>query len=234
MKVTLETDAFAVFDDALPEDELAAVRDYIAREAALRSVHADGYEAVWHYLDGVPYASASVVTEVERRAGDLRATTDERLIGPTAYAYPSDCAVDRVVAAIVANADRFAPWVGAAADTWNTLSATAFVYPMGTGLDWHTDDRNYTGAYTLYAHAEWKPPWGGELLLSNAVVAADDWSGHGTFVVPRPNRLVVLRAGTLHKIHRVSPRAGDHVRRAISGFFDRRRVDDIYEFEDRG
>jgi Rps23 Pro-64 3,4-dihydroxylase Tpa1-like proline 4-hydroxylase len=43
--------------------------------------------------------------------------------------------------------------------------------------------------------------------------------GTGRFVMPRPNRLVILAGGVSHMIAPVSPAAGHHVRGSIAGFF---------------
>jgi Rps23 Pro-64 3,4-dihydroxylase Tpa1-like proline 4-hydroxylase len=45
--------------------------------------------------------------------------------------------------------------------------------------------------------------------------------GTGTFVMPKPNRLVVLRGGLPHKIAKVSIGAGSNVRASVAGFFKR-------------
>jgi hypothetical protein len=43
--------------------------------------------------------------------------------------------------------------------------------------------------------------------------------GFGSFVAPKPNRLVVIRGGTPHAIAKVRPAAGRHVRASVGGFF---------------
>ena len=43
--------------------------------------------------------------------------------------------------------------------------------------------------------------------------------GLGSYIAPKPNRLVVIAAGNSHMINKVSPAAGDHVRCTIAGFF---------------
>ena len=41
----------------------------------------------------------------------------------------------------------------------------------------------------------------------------------GRFIEPVPNRLIVIKRGLMHKVQRVSPLAGSHVRASITGFF---------------
>ncbi len=43
--------------------------------------------------------------------------------------------------------------------------------------------------------------------------------GMGTFVIPKPNRLVILRNQCFHKVERVDPAAGMAARVSLTGFF---------------
>lgn len=45
--------------------------------------------------------------------------------------------------------------------------------------------------------------------------------GVGHYVLPKPNRLVLLKGGAVHCVTKVTAAAGDHVRASISGFFQR-------------
>ena len=45
--------------------------------------------------------------------------------------------------------------------------------------------------------------------------------GMGRYVMPRPNRLVVMRTGNPHMISKVQPAAGDHVRASVTLFLIR-------------
>jgi hypothetical protein len=56
-------------------------------------------------------------------------------------------------------------------------------------------------------------------LLDEPESAALSAVGVGQYIVAKPNRLVILAAGQLHKINAVHPAAGDRVRCSISGFF---------------
>jgi hypothetical protein len=44
-------------------------------------------------------------------------------------------------------------------------------------------------------------------------------TGFGSYVMPKPNRLVVLKGGTAHAIAKIRPAAGRHIRASIGGFF---------------
>jgi len=43
--------------------------------------------------------------------------------------------------------------------------------------------------------------------------------GTGRYIVPKPNRLVVIKAGTPHAINHVHTAVGSNVRCSIAGFF---------------
>ena len=45
--------------------------------------------------------------------------------------------------------------------------------------------------------------------------------GIGSFVMPKPNRLVIVSQGTMHTASKVNPAAGDNLRMSISGFFQK-------------
>jgi len=44
--------------------------------------------------------------------------------------------------------------------------------------------------------------------------------GLGTFVSPKPNRLVLINGGTVHGITRVDPDAGQNMRVTLTGFYN--------------
>jgi hypothetical protein len=43
--------------------------------------------------------------------------------------------------------------------------------------------------------------------------------GLGSYIAPKPNRLVVIKGGTPHAIAKVRPSAGSHIRASVGGFF---------------
>lgn len=45
--------------------------------------------------------------------------------------------------------------------------------------------------------------------------------GTGFYIMPKPNRLVVIKGGAPHAVNKVRASAGDHVRASVSGFFKR-------------
>ncbi|MEM9380022.1 MAG: 2OG-Fe(II) oxygenase [Planctomycetota bacterium] len=188
----------------------------------------------WKLDDGVPLGGDEVVTPP--RDAEFGAP------GERPGRFPAGTALDHVLEAVLGHAGSFAPLVGT---DWSHVTARAYVYPTGSGLAWHGDDSAvYTGAYIYYAHPRWNAHWGGELLVaevpeeeraelpimghrfddegySDALLA----SGEGRFVMPRPNRLVVL-GGAPHMVAPVRAAAGSSVRATVSGFFLREPLAD--------
>jgi Rps23 Pro-64 3,4-dihydroxylase Tpa1-like proline 4-hydroxylase len=113
-----------------------------------------------------------------------------------------------------------------------TYSVRSYLYPQAVSLNWHSDARK-GGAFTFYYHERWHRKWGGELLVASPelhpAAGAEGQAGRelpepsedddGYMLRPLSNRLVIVRAGTAHKIAPVSRAAGSHVRRSLTGFF---------------
>jgi Rps23 Pro-64 3,4-dihydroxylase Tpa1-like proline 4-hydroxylase len=108
-----------------------------------------------------------------------------------------------------------------------------YVYPAQTSLSWHYDGANpgdmRVGAFTYYAHQEWNAEWGGELFLTDIPERIDmppfDNSevskaimnkGHGVWISPKPNRLVVNPSDMYHKVSKTSAAAAPRL--SIQGF----------------
>lgn len=99
---------------------------------------------------------------------------------------------------------------------WDTFSVRPYMYPVGSGLGWHTDG-DYAGAFIYYAHQRWETDWGGEFMI------ADEVTQSGQYIVPVPNRLIVLNGGVRHCIKKVERAAGDACRQTLTGFFYEKR-----------
>jgi Rps23 Pro-64 3,4-dihydroxylase Tpa1-like proline 4-hydroxylase len=133
---------------------------------------------------------------------------------------------------------------GKAGEDWSTLSFAYCKYPAGSRLGWHNDaGKGRTGEFILYLHNEWQPSWSGELLLLDR--DTNDKSTDNTetnpfkrietevacadtelvAIQPRPNRLVLVKAGTPHTINRVDVAAGEVQRCTLTGFAAKREVE---------
>lgn len=179
-------------------------------------------KGAWKLDDGVPYGGQEIVTPPR----------DEELTEPAPNTFPSGTALDHVIEAVLGAAGDATDLIG---DEWAHATARAYAYPRGTALSWHGDDSSvYDGAYIYYAHPHWNAHWGGELLVADVDESDlpvmghrfDDEeysrslmeSGAGHFVLPKPNRLVLLGAAP-HMVAPVRDAAGSHVRASVSGFF---------------
>lgn len=226
MSATIEHPHFRVIDDFLAPDEWTQIWTHFQFVELLPVTRSLG---AWKLDDGVPLAGHELVTD--GRDPDARR--------------PSDSAIDHVVEALLRQPELY---TGLVRDSWTSISARPYVYPHDTGLSWHVDDHElYAGAFIYYAHPRWDAHWGGELLIAELPPDGEDEDdededdedelpimgyrfeteaysdrlleiGCGNFVMPKPNRLVLL-AGAPHMIARVSPAAGHNVRASVSGFF---------------
>lgn len=225
MRLTHSTRDFAVFDDVLEPAAFEALWQDIQSEP-YRSVHAARWDKSYHFNDGNPLEGPLYLSHPVEAEGKTFGAIDKP-------------ALRSFVASLLAASDRFDAWVGPRARDWQLFTARPCLFPANALLSWHSDGRARSGAYSYYAHPEWRARWGGELMFADVpdallaspqpVSALDDRResallmehGFGTYVAPKPNRLVVLRAGVMHSVRRVECSAGDHVRAAISGFFVR-------------
>jgi hypothetical protein len=236
------SDQVAVFDDFLPKREFAAVWRYVQNEE-YRHVHQDRVEGVFRIGDGNPLGGRPVYAGPERAlpesviAALSEADAADRI-------FPTRLAVDHVIRRVLGQAPKLARWIGRAGHDWSFLTAAASVYPQGTGLSWHRDGSRYTGAYIFYSHREWNVTWGGELLIADETTKQDFYEelrkdssvhqfdnqaenryllnmGMGLYIMPKPNRLVVIGGGNAHAISQVNHSAGNRVRASIAGFFFR-------------
>ncbi|PYV81289.1 MAG: hypothetical protein DMG05_30225 [Acidobacteria bacterium] len=103
---------------------------------------------------------------------------------------------------------------------------------IGMGLSCHYDGNDpYSGGYTFYLSDEWDPHWGGMLIAFNESTSGFTPPG-GEFtlldtekerdifsqtvinsaIIPKANRLVLLRNPIRHMVTPVLPSAGDRVR----------------------
>ncbi|HLT38823.1 MAG TPA: 2OG-Fe(II) oxygenase [Enhygromyxa sp.] len=221
---TIDHPSFRVVDDFLSEPEWTELWSHFQFAELLPVTRTRG---AWKLDDGVPLGGEELRTP-PRGTAMIHDPDDPRR-------YPSQTPIDHVIRALL---ERPEVHEGLVRDGWDRISARAYVYPRETGLSWHVDDHElYAGAFIYYAHPIWNAHWGGELLIAELDPDADEElpimgyrfeteayserlleMGCGSFIMPRPNRLVIL-AGAPHMIARVSPAAGHNVRASVTGFF---------------
>jgi hypothetical protein len=210
-----------IIDDFLDEDDWTAVWtefQFAEMHPVSRTVGA------WKLDDGVPLGGLEVVTPA--RNTELVHDPEKPQV------YPSKTAIDLVLTGLLSESAACAKIVD---EDWERIIARAYVYPRGTGLSWHRDDSEiYAGAFIYYAHPHWNAHWGGELLVAEGTDEDLPIMGHrfetesysmdllnhgaGRFVMPKPNRMVIL-GGAPHAVAPVSSAAGQNVRASVSGFF---------------
>jgi len=217
-----------VYDDVLPDDAFARLYRHLG-SLNYTSVHRDGWRKVWRLHDGNPLRGRTVWY----RPGEQP---------PTTNFFPTGSPVDDLIAWIAEREDDIAAVVGTASADWTRLSFTPWIYPVGSGLSMHRDGTTYSGAFTYFAHHEWRLHWGGQLLVldprtqpqvasaaRSAPVAFDDRQeslrafdpGFALTIFPKPNRIAFLSPRALHLLTRVDTNAGQQSRISVAGFFHR-------------
>lgn len=126
---------------------------------------------------------------------------------------------------------------------WDRVTFTFWKYPAGSRLGWHNDaGRGRVGEFILFLHNSWRPSWGGELMLfddDGGPTAEHDGAiddpvlrmeslmdaipANPLAIIPKPNRLVLVKAGTIHTIRRVDQTAGQEMRCTLTGFVSLRQ-----------
>lgn len=235
MKEVLCDDQLLIWDDVLPAATFEELWKTF-RNGSFRSVHSEGMEAVFRVSDGNPlvgreYAWTPRPVEEMLPPGLRR---DE--LGLSFH--PTHGPADAVIDAILSAAERARHLTGTMGKDWLALNGSFWAYPAGTGLSWHTDAVRYSCAFIYYCHRRWDVAWGGELLVSSSTQDAESLRGAkytfdesesenrvlmreglGRYVLPKPNRLVLLKGGIPHRLSPVQPGAGNNVRASLAGFF---------------
>ena len=219
MLVRQRGERFVVIDDFLPEDALAGARALMGR-AGMREV-------------------ASVVSP--EHDGRARRSNGARFVdGAVGAEGPGRPPVYREIVRMVSAEEQVYGRRGA---DWDTVSFTYWTYPAGSRLNWHNDaGLGRTGEFVYFLHEQWRSSWGGELLVVDedlresaedlrAGMSIDDRmesllvrsAANPVAIIPWPNRLVMVKAGTVHTIRRVDHTAGAALRRTLTGFVSRKR-----------
>jgi len=213
---------FSVVDDFLSEEKWTELWSAFQFMDLLPVSRTHG---AWKLDDGVPLAGAECVLD---RSGNSPENT--KVESP----------VQTLLRAVLKRADLQENHVAGA---WDRIVGRPYVYPKDTSLSWHVDDHElYAGAFIYYAHPVWNAHFGGELLIAETDGAALPIMGYrfetepysdallevgcGNFIMPKPNRLVVL-SGAPHMVAKVSAAAGHHVRASVAGFFLRPKADSL-------
>lgn len=218
MQLVVEHPDYSVVDDFLEEDtwsQLWTAFQFLDLAPVTRT------KGAWKLDDGVPLGGSDIVLPRDLEADVPPVGEHEAALLP-------------LLAQILVAEQLHGRLLKGA---WDRMAGRPWVYPEGTSLSWHVDDHHlYAGAFIYYAHPVWNAHWGGELLIGEVEpeqgplpimghrFETDSYSeqllelGHGSFVMPRPNRLILL-SGAPHMVAKVSRAAGHNVRATVAGFF---------------
>lgn len=249
MSASFEDELCRVYDDVLPEADADQLWTAV-RRCRFRSSRQAGYPGAWRVLDGEALVAAAMLS-ASPSALPSGSLSPSRSASTTAPVYPTGTIFDRAFDLVLDAAQGCSDLIGTQGDAWTFATMTPTLYPSGSGLSWHRDEAAYAGAFVYYAHRHWSSAWGGELLIasvpgaepirdlvdagSEQVMIPSDLddavesaalmrTGVGRYVLPRPNRLVVISGHAVHKIVPVHAAAGDHQRATLTGFFCRPAV----------
>lgn len=209
MKLVCKSDRFVVYDEVLPPEQFKLLWLYAQRETFATPMSSGTWLPVWRLLDG-------------------------QCVGTKTYT-EGEQPFNNVLDSLMPLFKKLAEMNPEIIKPYKNLSLRTYIYPTGTKLSWHNDE-GYNGAMTYYIHKKWSPSWGGELMTmelpktyeqpENAPHLDHEYEdellstiGLGQVILPKPNRLVLMRQGVMHSINRVDPAAGSAVRCSIVGFF---------------
>ncbi|MDT0267445.1 2OG-Fe(II) oxygenase [Streptomyces sp. DSM 44915] len=226
MRETHRRDRFVVFDDFLDEATLTELRGQLDR-----STFSEVNSVIYPDTDGQAYRS---------RGAYLKGAA---LGSPGGGGRPK--AYEKILSVVAAEPGIF----GANGDDWDRAAFTFWRYPAGSRLSWHNDvGGGRRGEYILFLHDTWKASWGGELMILDEDPPPASSADFEDFIaqmelqvrrsrvspvaiLPKPNRLVLVRAGTAHQINRVDPTAGSE-RRTLTGFISKKSNENTTEARD--
>jgi Rps23 Pro-64 3,4-dihydroxylase Tpa1-like proline 4-hydroxylase len=222
-----------VIDDFLEHRAFQLVGRYVQDER-YEFVHRHEWIKAWRLHDGIPLRGPVTLSH---------SNSSDRVN----RIFPVGLGIDLLISRLLEIEDDLVPWTGRHGADWSYFFCRPYIYPVGTALSWHKDNQhNTTAAFTYYCHPTWNVAWGGELLLAEGAndvefskvelyggeqrfigthfdnSAENDAlfaEGIGQFILPKPNRLVVIPVGFLHCIKRVDEAAGLAIRMTLQGTF---------------
>ncbi|WP_394829365.1 2OG-Fe(II) oxygenase [Pendulispora albinea] len=236
MRQVVENQQFAIYDDFLPPEEQKVFWEYL-ENADFRQVHVPTVKGAYRIEDGDILLGPQLIwplVPVEAYLPNWK----QLKMPPGYHICPTDTPADDLLARIRAVAGEHPSLIGAEMEQWIGIIGQPQINPAGSGISWHRDRRTYAGAFVYYAHPEWNSQWGGELLIAEPGTA-DGFhdvprahtfdnslesksllhTGMGTYIAPKPNRLVLLAGKDPHSVAKVTQSAGHRVRVGFAGFF---------------
>jgi hypothetical protein len=228
-RLTYRAQDVVVYDDVLSAADFARLFAYL-NEVEYSSVHARTWRKVWRLHDGNPLTGKAHWYYPDAAPDG----TDAR--------FPTGAPIDKLIHNIVEYLPDVEAVIGRPQEAWDRFSFAGWVYPSGSGLSLHHDGYLYSGAFTYFAHPEWRIHWGGHLVvldpstkgvdpensdmcppfLSDEIEAVRVLDpGLGLTILAKPNRLVFISPMAEHMMTRVDVNAGQNARVSVAGFFHR-------------
>jgi hypothetical protein len=231
-----------IFDDFLPDAVFERLHAFCVK-TDYEHINTKGpISRAWHVHDGFPLRST---LNAFRYSDGVEAPGG-------AHVYPTGTDLDAFLDALLEIGPEVASVTGEQGKDWAHVSATAWLYPPGSGLSMHDDGSGvYSGAYVYFMNPEWRLHWGGLLLLMEgegnrllyehrAEVDQIDFyrrkwlhmnqmdallmeHGFARCIFPKRNRIVFIANNAYHMVTRVNEAAGDHLRMSIAGFYNRKK-----------
>jgi len=239
-KVTAQNEFFTVIDDLLSDDMRARLWNYLQIQI-LSSVSALGIQGHWLLEDSgvlrgptvgwghtwdAQYPSGVPVDNVMKALVDCA-----HLFAATVGRYDVEWKIFSAMPTIYQpgqglvwhrdSEDNTGSWVYYAHDRWNIewggelLLAHTHDLPREYGVYFHRLSATSDRPESLPWQAHLDNEDANRLLLEG---------GFGSYVAPKPNRLVLIKGGTPHAIAKVRTAAGRHLRASIGGFFKKTSV----------
>ncbi|WP_042388602.1 2OG-Fe(II) oxygenase [Streptacidiphilus melanogenes] len=216
MQITQRGSRFVIIDDFLDEAPLAEIRKLMER-SAFNEVDS----VIYPETDGQAYRSRGSYLKGDGLDGEGETGR------PKAY--------EKILKMVATETEIF----GRIGDDWDRAGFTFWRYPAGSRLSWHNDvGGGRVGEFIVFLHDTWRASWGGELMIldenpppsgdktDNFIAQMESQVRHSNTspvaIMPRPNRLVLVKAGTAHQINRVDPTAGV-TRCTLTGFISKQQ-----------
>lgn len=226
-RLAAQTKTYAIFDNFLPEKDFFSLCDSIEMEHTVQDRRSP-------FTGRVELKNDCVMTRTSVKASSNAGIMEYDPMGHRYY--PTGRELDRFIGKLMESAASFEEFIGRKNQCWDRLLINTFVYPAGAGFVWHRDDRTYTGTCIFFAHTHWNVAWGGEVFLFDEDFEPKENTPFQCFpgrpdkedmlnkgiclcVMPKPNRLILMKQGVYHRVNRVDADAGESTRVSLTGSF---------------
>ncbi len=227
----MQTENYLVIDDLLPPDQWNLLLEQIECEV-FEKVNL-GFDKVYRFNSGDIFKSVNKLWVFKNK-------------------WPNNYGVFQEIFKKALQEIEFLPGI-----EYEDCSMMVHSYSSGAEIGWHRD-LSYFASYSFYAHKNWHPMWGGNLLIADSATKTEEGikvtqkthpktelkdsigqtygergisfdydfereilfqPGFGNYIMPVPNRLVLIKNHCFHKVERIDAAAGMNYRVSLTGFF---------------